>query len=104
VLFEDVAHSLIGDVVSNISQRTLDPIVAPGWILLGKSQDQVDDDLADSWSADALSLIAVVPFLGNKLPVPAKNRVRSDNCGQFHQGLAPECFPFNSQDQSLVIG
>jgi hypothetical protein len=66
MLLENIAHCLIGDVVANIGQGTLDPILAPSWVFLGKSQDQVDDDLADSWSADVLPLIAVVPLLGNQ--------------------------------------
>ena len=84
MLFEDVAYSLIGDMVSNIGQRALDPIVAPSWIFLDKSQNQVDDGLADSRSTDTLLLIAVIPFFGHQHPMPAEDRIWSHDGGQFH--------------------
>ncbi len=37
VLLENIAHGLIGDVVANIGQGTLDPIVASTRVFLGKS-------------------------------------------------------------------
>ncbi len=65
MLLEDVAHGLAGYLVTDVRQSSLDPVVSPGRIFVGKSLGQIDGKLADSRPADALTLMAVVSLLGN---------------------------------------
>ena len=53
-----LVYRRVADVVTNIGQGTLDPIITPGGILLGEPQDQVDDELANARPADRLAFLA----------------------------------------------
>jgi hypothetical protein len=64
--FENVAHRLIRDVVTNVGQGSLDPVVAPSRILLGKSHNKLDDLLPNTRPANLGALTAVIPFSGNQ--------------------------------------
>jgi hypothetical protein len=83
VAFQDIAHGLIGDLVAEIVQSSLDPIITPGRILPGEPQDQIHDHLGSPRSAHGFALLAVIPFLGHKLSVPAEDRVGRDDRGQL---------------------
>lgn len=48
VFFQDIADRLVGDAVSYVGQRALDTIVSPGRLFASESQDQVNNDLAES--------------------------------------------------------
>ena len=50
VLFEHAADGRVRDVVADVGQRALDPIVAQGWILFRESKNRVDDFLTDARS------------------------------------------------------
>ena len=91
-------------MVAYVGQGALNAVVAPGGILFGESQDQIHDDLADTRSADRLTLPAVVPFLCHKLAVPAKDRVGYHDRGQFLQCFATERHAFDCQNPPLLIG
>jgi hypothetical protein len=43
MLLEDVAHGLVGHIVAEIRQSTLDAVVSPRGILMGEAEDQIDD-------------------------------------------------------------
>ena len=45
MLFENVADGSIGNVIANVRQRALDPVVSPVQVFLGEAKDQIDDDL-----------------------------------------------------------
>lgn len=78
-------------------------IVTLGWILARKLQDQIDDFLGRGWSADRSTLGAVIPLLGNQLPVPAQDRVRCERRADFCQELASQDFAFDRQPAPLVV-
>jgi hypothetical protein len=44
---------------------------SPRWTFLCESYDQVNDHLADSWPADLLLTVAVIPFLSDQRSVPS---------------------------------
>ncbi len=102
---EDVADGRVRDVEVNIGQTTLDPVKAPSWVFFGQSQYKVHDHLPQTWPTGflLLAVIAVVPFLGHQLSMPTQQGVRCDDCSQFHQGLAAECFGFDGQYTALVV-
>jgi hypothetical protein len=102
---EDIFHGGIGDVIADIGQGALDAIVTPGRVVLREPQDQVHDDLANAWPPwFLLPTIAVIPFLGYELSMPAEDCVGSDDGRQFPQCFAAQGFAFNGQHTSLVVG
>ena len=77
------AHGLIGDLVAEVVQSRLDPIVTPGRILPGELQDQIHDHLGGPRSAHGFPLLAVIPLLGHEFAMPAEDRVRRNDRGQL---------------------
>jgi hypothetical protein len=100
---EDVADGRIGDRVPQVGQRTFDAIVAPAWILAGHAEDQFNDFHRHTRASNFLAPVAVVPFLCNKLAMPAQDRVWRNNVGDLSEHLAPDDLPFDSQASPLVV-
>ena len=48
---QDIANRLIGDLVTQVSQGTLDLVVSPGHILPRKAKNKIDDLLPHAWSS-----------------------------------------------------
>ncbi len=66
--------------------------------------DQVDDNLANSRSADLLLLaIRVIPFLGDELSMPTQNRIGREDRSNFTEHLPAQDFAFDSQTTPLII-
>ena len=84
MVLQDPLHRVPGDFVTEVGQRTLDPRVAPLRILARHLHHKVSDVSARHQAASPSSRTAVV-LLGDQLPVPAENRVRSDDTGHLHQ-------------------
>ena len=74
-------------MIANVGQRSLDPIVAPGWILLGQFEEQVDNDLASTRTSHGLAAVTVVPFLCDQFTMPAQDRVRREQRADFLESL-----------------
>ena len=47
--------------------------------------------------------MAIVPVPGNEFPLPAEDRIRSDDGGQLLEHLAPEDLAFDGQAPALVV-
>ena len=103
VLFEDVADGLIGDLVAQIGQCTLNAVVTPGRILACHAEHQLDDFLGHRWTADRLAFVTVIPFLSDERAMPAENRVRREERADFLQSLASQHFPFDGQSPPLIV-
>ncbi len=89
----------------HVLRARLDAIVTPGRVFFREPQDQVDDDLANAWPTwFLLETIAVIPFPGHELSMPAENRIWRHDCGEFHQGFAAQSFALDGQQPSLVVG
>ena len=65
MLFEDILNSGGRKLVPQIGQGSLDPIIAPGQILLCDLDDKANDFFSSTRPAGCLSLGAIVPFLGD---------------------------------------
>ena len=87
MLSEDVADRRVRELVSEIRHGALDTVVAPGRILLGHTQDQVDDLGSDSWPPHGLSAVAEVPLLGHQVPVPAQDGVGGEGGADLAEDL-----------------
>ena len=103
MLFENVADGSIGNVIANVRQRALDPVVSPVQVFLGEAKDQIDDDLPDSWPADAFAIVAMIPFLSHQRSVPSQDRIRSDDGRQFHQRLSAKGLALDRQEPAMVV-
>lgn len=104
MFFQDISDCLIRNLVTDVGQSALDPVITPIRILLRESYDQFDDLWSNSWPTDRFPLLAVVPLLRHEFPMPAEERVGRDNSGQLHQRLSANGFRFHGQQASLVIG
>jgi hypothetical protein len=77
--------------ITDVCERSLNSIITPGGILAREAENEIDDDLADSWTAGIPGLtIGVIPFLSDQRPMPPQNRIRRDSGRQFHYGLSAE--------------
>ena len=85
---EDVAHRLVADREAQVSQGADNPVIDSGAILLGHTYDQDPQLWINPGASRRLTLRRAVTLLGHELPVPAQNRVRLDDGGEFLQGLA----------------
>ena len=100
---EDVADGGVGDLVPEVGQGALDADVAPGRILAGHAQDQLDNLRSDSWSPRGLAAIAEVPLLGHELPVPAQDGVGGEGGADFAENLSAEDLALDRQAPPLVV-
>ncbi len=102
VCLQYVPHPGIRDVVFQILQYTLNPIVSPCWILPGEANDGTHDDLLDAWPT-GLPFVAGIKLLRDEFPVPSQDRVwREDGC-EFPQSLAADDMSLHRKESTLVI-
>ena len=91
---EHVRHRAVGDFVPDVRLRPLDPVAAPGRVLVGDRRDQRRQFVADRRPARRLlSLLARVPLGGDQPPMPAEERVGRDQFANVAKQLAPSGFP-----------
>ncbi len=90
-------------MISDVRQGSLNAIVSPSRILLGESDNRIDDFPTNPWPADGLSFVAVVPIPGHKFAVPAKDRVWRDDGCQFQQCLATNGVGLHGEQPALVV-
>ena len=65
VSLEDVTHRLIGDLVAQIGQGTLEAVVSPSGMLPSKPQNKIDDLLPDTWPTHRVAALALIPLFGD---------------------------------------
>ena len=70
VTLENIADRLIGDLVPQIGQGTLDTVVAPRGVFPSKAKNQIDDLMPHARPTHRGSTIGVVPFLCHQCSVP----------------------------------
>ncbi len=89
VFFQDVSDGLIRDFMSEVGQRPLNAVVAPGGIVLRHLQDELYNILIDGWpSLPCLSAMVEIPLISHQLAMPAQDGIGSDDRGYFQQGLS----------------
>src|SRR5215470_7351806 len=85
VAAQHIADRLIGDMISQIGERSDNPIIAPGTIFPGHANNQSLDVLANSRSAGASPGLRSVEFASNEPSVPCEDGVGLSGCGHFAQ-------------------
>ncbi len=104
VFFQDVADGLIGYLMSEVGQRPLNTVVAPGGIVLSHPQDELYNVFGDGWpSLLYLSAMAEIPFISYQLAMPTQDGIGSDDRGYFQQGLTPQELAFDGQAAPLIV-
>jgi hypothetical protein len=100
--FENVPDSSIRDFVAKIAESTLNPIVPPGWILTSHPQNELLHFLRVRRSSRLLCLaVTIVPFLGDKLPVPAQDRIWCYDSGNLGQQFTSQQLTLDGQARSV---
>lgn len=96
MVFEDISHCGVSGVVAEISEGSLNSVVAPRGILCGESSNRVHVFLTDARPPWA-TLLTGVELFRRQFTVSTKDRAGSHNGGQFMQGLATRCVAFDTQ-------
>src|SRR5436190_1309987 len=87
---QDIADRLIAELVSQISQRPSNPVIAPVPVLLGDANDQLLDLAREPRSARAAAGFRAIKLVGNQLTVPGQDSVGPRYSCNFGQGLAAQ--------------
>jgi hypothetical protein len=104
MLFQDVTNGRVRDVIADIVQRALNPVITPGRILPGKPQSEVDDDLTDFRSACfLLPAIRIIPLVRDQLSMPTQDCIRSEQRAKQFELPASKNFSFNGESSPLVV-
>jgi len=77
VVFEDVAHGLIGELVTEIDHGSDNSVISPSRILLRHPHDQLLDFIIPWRTSQGLAELRSVELAGNQLPIPRQQRVWS---------------------------
>jgi hypothetical protein len=101
VPLQDVGCCRSANAVTDILQGALDSSVAPARVLSGHSDGQVRDDLHDPASPWGSPLVG--PFLDDELPVPAKDRVWSDERCNFGEGASTDRLSAHRESSTLSV-
>src|SRR5919199_5507575 len=91
-------------MMAQVRQRPLDPSIAPGWILFGHADDELFDLLSDPRAAKLMALRASIELLRDESLVPAQERVRRGEHGDFLQARATERVSQCSKTVAFGVG
>ena len=98
-----VSDRLVGDVVTEIGQRTGDPVVAPPGVLTRHLHDQLFYLRVNLRPPRTGPVLRMIELLRHQLPPPAENRLRFRNLHDFRQTLSPQSFPYRAQRDAFGI-
>jgi len=87
---ENVAHTLIADVIAQFGQGADNAVITPAAIFLSHLDDQVFNLFVDTGSSHGLSLLRAIEFLRHQFTMPGQDGVGFDDGGDFLQGLFTE--------------
>ena len=104
VAFQEICHSLVADLVAEISQRTDNSAISPRAILLRHLQDEVFDLITGRAAFSRRPLFGTVKLPGDQPAVPPKDRFWSDNLRHFFQGFSAESFRDRRQADAFGVG
>jgi len=104
VCFKNIADGRVADAVANIRQGSLNPVVTPGRILLGKSQHEIHNDLPHARPPGSLwATVAVVPLRGHQRSMPTENGIWREDRTNFAEHFPAQDFALNCQATASAI-
>jgi hypothetical protein len=92
VAFQEICHSLVADLVAEISQRTDNSPKSPRAILLRHLQDEVFDLIIGRAAFRSVTVVWNRRTSWRPPAVPPKDRFWSDNLRHFFQGFFARVF------------
>ena len=104
VPLQDVADRLVTHVVTQIGERSHDPIISPARVLHGHPNNSSLDLRPDSRTAGIGAVSGTVEFAGDQPPVPGQDCVGLGHAGYLCQRLASESLTDLGQSGPLRIG
>ena len=99
---EHVGYRGVGNVVTDVGQRTLNAIVTPRRILSGEANDGIHHNLSNAWPSE-FAFVAGVELVRHEFAVPAENRVWREDGRQFQQRLAADGVGLHGKSATLVV-
>ena len=89
--------------MAEVGESALNAIVAPGWVLTGKAENELDH-FGRRWRTAGLrAAFRVVPLLGDKLSVPTEDGVGRENGTDFSKQLAAKNLALDGEAPPLII-
>jgi hypothetical protein len=79
-------------VVTEIGQRTADPIVAPGGVLLGRTDDQRLDRRISARPPRIGATLRAIELAGDETTIPGQDGVWLGNAGHLHELFSAKAF------------
>jgi hypothetical protein len=79
-------------VVTEIAQRTGDPIVAPTGVLLGHTDDQRLDRRINARASRIGATLGAIELAGDQTTIPGQDGVWLGNAGHIRQLLSAKAF------------
>jgi len=100
---EDTFDGRAADRATEVREGADDAGVSPARVVPRDAQDQGADLPVDGRSAGSAPVAAVV-LLGDQVPVPPQNRLRSDDRGQLPESLSAEALALLGEPPRLGVG
>ena len=100
--FQDAGDRVVGQKVTQIGKRSLNPPVTPGSILFGHPDNQVCDFLGRSPSSSGSKRTAII-FLREQFSVPRQQSFWSEDVRHLFQQLPTKPFRLRGQSAALVV-
>ena len=101
MVFEDLPHGGLGDLVAEASEFAVDASVSPGRVLVGEAHDQLTQLCAGGWPTGG-SGWRLGPVFGDSSAVPSQQRLGRDDPAVAE--LAGECGRDRAEHGPVVVG
>ena len=101
VVFQDALHRIRSDRVPEVGQSSLDSVVTPARICRRHANNQLFDFRRDRRTSRLTARVR--PFPRDELPVPSKDRVRSDQSRHFLKQFPAKLLALRREPAALVI-
>src|SRR5215831_1758859 len=85
---QDIAHGLIGHLISQIGQGSYNPVVTPAGILASQANHQILDLCTGARPARRAAPFGAVEFFSYPLAIPGKNGIRFGDARDWLQAFA----------------
>jgi hypothetical protein len=101
---EDVSDRLIADGVTEIGQRSHDPVISPTGILSGHADDEFHDYCRNGGTAGACAMPRSIELVGDEPTIPSKNRSGLATTATSASAWRPSRLPISDKGRPLRIG
>jgi hypothetical protein len=100
---QNVADGLVGQRISQVGQRSHNPVVSPARILACQAHHQILEAGVDARSSHGLAPFLTIKLLSDELAVPSEQDIWFSDIGHFLECLARQAFADLGQRGPLAI-